>query len=207
MTKEIFDKAASTWDEKPLRLQLSAAVAAGIKKQVRLDRGMAALEIGCGTGLVTVDMAPLLKSILATDTSDGMLNVLNDKISTLGLANVETQCIDLTAEQFSMAGKMFDLIYSSMTFHHIKHTEKVLARCRELLRPGGILCVADLAEEDGSFHGDMPGVEHFGFNRDTLSHAARECGFAEIRFSTIHVISKEVEGNSRDYPVFLMVAE
>lgn len=206
MTKEIFDKAAATWDEKPLRLQLAASVAAAIKKEVKPNQQMAALEIGCGTGLITIELAPLVKSILATDTSDGMLTVLSGKISALGLANVTTKFLDLTDGFSSLTGASFDLIYSSMVFHHIKQTEKILHNCRELLAPDGILCFADLDEEDGSFHGDMPGVEHYGFNKEKLTALLTKCGFKKMRFSTAHVITKEVGGEARDYPVFLVVA-
>ena len=207
MTKEIFDNAAATWDENPLRLKLAASVAAAIKKEAQPNLTMAALEIGCGTGLVTTTLAPLLKSILAIDTSEGMLSVLKEKNTALGLANVTTQCLDLSADFSGLADSSFDLIYSSMVFHHIKQTEKILRRCDELLSPGGTLCIADLDEEDGSFHANMAGVEHKGFNQAKLATLLAECGFKKITFSTAHVITKEVEGEKRDYPVFLMVAK
>lgn len=207
MTKEIFDKAASTWDEKPLRLQLAAAVANAIIKTIPVHNTFKALEIGCGTGLITTEISPLVKSILATDTSDGMLAVLNEKISAQDLRNVTTQCLDLTSESHGLPDTSFELIYSSMTFHHIKQTEKILHVCRELLSVGGKLCIADLDEEDGSFHGDMAGVEHYGFSKKKLTVLLTKCGFDKITYSTAHVISKETNGIKRDYPVFLMVAE
>jgi tRNA (cmo5U34)-methyltransferase len=206
VTKDRFDKAAETWDEKPMRLQLAAANAAAIKKAAQPNRTMTALEIGCGTGLVTTELAPLVKSILAIDTSEGMLSILNEKISSLGLANVTTKCLDMIENFPELAGSSFDLIYSSMVFHHIKHTDKILRNCRELLAPGGRLCVADLDDEDGSFHEDMPGVEHRGFDRGKLTALVKKCGFTEIHFSTSHVVRKAVTGVEREYPVFLLDA-
>lgn len=206
MTTERFDKAAETWDEKPMRLQLAAANAAAIKKAAQPNFTTTALEIGCGTGLVTAELAPLLKSILAIDTSEGMLRVLNEKISSLGLDNVTTKCLDMIENFPELAGSSFDLIYSSMVFHHIKHTDQILRNCRELLVPGGRLCVADLDDEDGSFHEDMPGVEHTGFDREKFSALVTECGFREIHFSTAHVVRKTVAGVEREYPVFLLDA-
>ena len=207
MTKERFDKEAETWDEKPMRLKLAAANAEAIIKAVQPDRTMTAMEIGCGTGLVTIELAPLVKSILAIDTSDGMLSVLKEKISSLGLTNVTTKNLDLLANPAELAGSSFDLIYSSMVFHHIKHTDQVLRNSRALLAPGGRLCVADLDDEDGSFHEDMTGVEHSGFDQEKLAALAKECGFSEVSFSTSYVIKKEVAGVEREYPIFLMVAK
>lgn len=206
MTRERFDQAAATWDEKPLRLQLAAAVSGAMKKALPLNREMQALEIGCGTGLITTEMAPLLKEILATDTSDGMLAAIRAKITTLPLTNITTRFLDLTADPLPLPAQSFDLIYSSMVFHHIKETGKILQRCRELLRRGGILSVADLAEEDGTFHEEMPDVAHFGFNPEKLSRLAQQAGFGTITFRTVHVVSKEIKGEKRDYPIFLMTA-
>ena len=94
-----------------------------------------------------------------------------------------------------------------MVFHHIEDTGRVLRNCRALLAPGGPTCVADLDYEDGSFHEDMTGVEHSGFEREKLASLARECGFTEVGLSTSYVIRKEVGGVERDYPIFLMVAK
>jgi len=206
VTKERFDQAAATWDEKPMRLQLAAAIAGAIKEAAQPNRSMAALEIGCGTGLVTTELAPLLKSVLAIDTSDGMLGVLKEKISVLGLNNITAKHLDLLADASGLAGASFDLIYSSMVFHHIKDTGRVLRSCRALLAPGGLLCVADLDHEDGSFHEEMPGVEHPGFEREKLAALAAESGFDGIDFTTAHVVRKEADGVAREYPVFLMAA-
>ena len=46
----------------------------------------------------------------------------------------------------------FDLVYTLMTLHHIPDTAKILGSFQALLQPGGVLCIADLDKEDGSFH-------------------------------------------------------
>ncbi len=206
MSTEKFDKAAATWDEKPKRQELAAALVAAMKKSLPLSGEMAALEIGCGTGLLTCALAGLLKSIVATDTSTGMLAVLDDKIAALGLHNVETKRLDLLSHHLLPAAS-FDLIYSGMTLHHIKETRAVLAACFAHLKPGGTLALADLDKEDGSFHDDMGGVAHCGFDRNQLADLAASCGFDQIRFSTAHSLLKEKgKGHMVAYPVFLMTA-
>ncbi len=206
MSQERFDKAALTWDDMPNRRELAAAVVAAIKKEVPLVYQNKTLEIGCGTGLLTCELADVLRDIVAIDTSQGMLDILQAKVGALGLNNVEVKNFDLTAGQM-LETSDFDFIYSAMTLHHIKDTGPFLAACYQHLKPGGIIAMADLEEEDGSFHDDMSGVEHCGFSLKQLSDLAVSCGFSEVNFKTAHRISKEKQdGQLVDYPVFLMTA-
>jgi predicted methyltransferase len=74
-----------------------------------------------------------------------------------------------------------------------------------VLEPGGVLGLADLDAEDGSFHG--PGFTgHKGFHRDDVERQLREAGFGPVRFSTAFEIRKEVAGETKDFPVFLAIA-
>ena len=206
MTTERFDKAAATWDENPLRQQLATAISSAMKKALPLNREMQALEIGCW------HRADHHRTGAFTERGAGHRH--------LGRYAVRHQGEDhrpapgqrhrpiprLDRRSLPLPAHSFDLVYSSMVFHHIKETGKILRRCRELLRPGGILGVADLDEEDGSFHEEMPDVAHFGFNQEKLSQLAQQAGFSKIDFSTAHVVSKTAKGESREYPIFLMVA-
>ena len=207
MTSEIFDKAAATWDEKPRRVQLAKNIASAIEKAVPLHQQMKVLEIGCGTGLISTQLAQNVGSVLATDSSAGMLEVLENKIKVLGIKNISTKNVDLTDDDTSLSGKTFHLIVSSMTLHHIFDTVTLLKRCRDLLAPDGVLAIADLDKEDGSFHGDMAGVKHHGFDTTELGRLVLQTGFKDVHFATVHVITKEEEqGGKRHYPVFLMTA-
>ena len=101
----------------------------------------------------------------------------------------------------------FDLVHSLMTLHHIDDTDALLQSLYALLKSPGTLCLADLASEDGSFHGaDFSG--HKGFDRQALQATAAQAGFRNIRLATVFTIRKAVAtGGEKDFPVFLMVAE
>ena len=205
VTSEIFDKVAADWDKNEQRVKLSRSVAAAIHRAVSLNAGMTGLEIGCGTGLVTMELAGKMKSIVATDSSAGMLGALREKIGNRAAANIMPMQADLTTDVSPLAGRTFDLIYSSMTLHHIKDTAGLLRICHTLLKPDGFLALADLEQEDGSFHGDMPGVEHHGFHPPHLASLTADCGFVNVNVVRIHVVSKEdAIGRQHDYPVFLL---
>jgi 2-polyprenyl-3-methyl-5-hydroxy-6-metoxy-1,4-benzoquinol methylase len=94
-----------------------------------------------------------------------------------------------------------------MVLHHVEDTAKLINLLHSSLEPGGYLAVADLDEEDGSFHDNPVGVPHHGFNRDNLKILFERTGFTHVRSILAHSIRKERKGKIRDYPVFLMVGQ
>ncbi len=202
--KKDFDKEAAQWDANPGRVKLANQIADAIIREGSLERSMNALDFGCGTGLVTLRIQPLVKSILGVDNSQGMLKTLQEKIRTLGVTNVRMQLIDF--EKGDLVEGLFDLVVSSMTLHHIPDTAAMFRQWYDLLVPGGRLCFADLDIEDGSFHSDKTGVFHFGFARDYLKRLLRDTGFKDIRDVTAATVQRAVEGEgTSEFPVFLIM--
>lgn len=203
--KTVFDEKAAAWDENPGRVKLAHDVAEAIIKAVGPMKTMDALDIGCGTGLVTLRLQPHVKTITGADSSKGMIGVLESKVKTQGLANVRTQFADF--ERGGGITGTYDLIVSSMTLHHVKDTLSLFGQWYMLLRPGGRVCFADLDAEDGSFHPDKTGVFHHGFDREHLKKLLKEAGFSEIRDTTAAAMSRDVEGiGTKQFPVFLLCA-
>ncbi|HEX7972073.1 MAG TPA: class I SAM-dependent methyltransferase [Thiobacillus sp.] len=198
-----FDSQARQWDDNPLFRERGQKIADAIRKAVPLRRDMSALDYGCGTGLLSFPLKDELGTILAADSSAGMLDVLAGKIAAQGVTNMTPLKLDLLADP--PPAQRFDLIVTSMTLHHVPDTDRILRLFHSLLNPGGTLCVADLDQEDGSFHGPEVDVHH-GFDRTNLSARAGKAGFADVRFQTVFSIAKERESRTRDYPVFLMTA-
>jgi 2-polyprenyl-3-methyl-5-hydroxy-6-metoxy-1,4-benzoquinol methylase len=201
-----FDKEAAQWDANPGRVKLANQVADAIIREAAPERDMDVLDFGCGTGLVTLRLAPLVRSITGVDSSSGMLGVLEEKIKAQGLAGVRTQLVDF--EKNGRVKGTYHLLVSSMTLHHVPDSAALFQQWYELLLPGGLLCFADLDAEDGSFHGDNTGVFHLGFERDHLKELLRKAGFRDVRDSTATKMIKEIEGKGpREFPVFLIIGK
>lgn len=197
-----FDRLAATWDENPVRLKMARTVANKIVERVSLTQDMKALEFGCGTGLVTVLMAPMLGSITAVDSSENMLAELQKKIGDMEIVNIEYHKLDI-GEQ-AVPGSGYDFIFSNMTFHHIEDGDALLKKLCGALASGGVLALTDLDCEDGSFHGDMPGVYHLGFKRGDVVSAFEKAGFCCCSVEDAHVVEKPgKEGRMNRYPMFL----
>jgi ubiquinone/menaquinone biosynthesis C-methylase UbiE len=184
-----FDERAKDWDSDPKKVERARMVADAIRQAVSLSTEMKALEYGCGTGLLSFALQSDLGQITLADTSQGMLDVLTEKIASAGVTN------------------MHPVTYSLMTLHHIQDVNDMLLKFHDLLVPGGYLLVADLDKEDGSFHTDGTTDVHLGFERGELQKKVAEIGFGNVTFSTAYEIRKKIGNEEKTFPVFLMTAQ
>jgi 2-polyprenyl-3-methyl-5-hydroxy-6-metoxy-1,4-benzoquinol methylase len=201
--KRDFDKEASTWDEHPVRVKLASDVCAALCANVPFDTAMNVLDFGCGTGLVTFQIAPLVGTITGADSSQGMLDVLAAKAARQGADNVQT--LFFAPEGGDVLTGPYDAIVSSMTLHHVEHIAPLLGQFHACLAPGGWLCLADLDPDGGLFHADNTGVFHAGFERTALRAAFVEAGFEDVADTTAaEVVRPDAQGEMRRFSVFLM---
>ncbi|HEB55598.1 MAG TPA: class I SAM-dependent methyltransferase [Gammaproteobacteria bacterium] len=196
---DLFDEKSKDWDANELVAMLSAAIGSAILDNVPLHGQMRVMDFGAGTGLISSQIAPRVKKIFAVDTSAAMLAKLASKPE---LQNkVEVVCQDILAKAID---EKFDLIISAMAMHHVQDTARLIQRFAEHLNTAGLIALADLDKEDGSFHpADTEGVFHHGFERTELQAMLEKQGFGEINFLTAHTINKE----EKSFPVFLLTAK
>ena len=106
-------------------------------KLLELDSGKKALEIGCGTGRLAIKVAPLVHSFCGIDISPKTVEAAK---SNLEGSNVKLICDDFLAHSFD---EQFDLIYSSLTFMHIKNKHEAIEKIYNCLTKNGI-CVLSI---------------------------------------------------------------
>jgi ubiquinone/menaquinone biosynthesis C-methylase UbiE len=201
-----FGKYASTWDESPGRVKLAGELAAAVKDSLSLTPDMDILDFGCGTGLVTLQLASSVRSVTAVDSSRGMLDTLESRIAEKGITNVKTLYVDLD-EGHKLDGE-YHLVLSSMTLHHIKEIRPVLEMFHAVLKRSGSVCLSDLDPEGGRFHSDNQGVFHFGFDREKIRDLLMEAGFNNVEDRTAATVVKPApEGEESAFTVFLITAK
>jgi len=200
-----FSEAAATWDEKPSRVKLAKELFAAICDKAPLHPGLRLLDYGCATGLLTLQCAPLVHSVMGVDAASGMLEMLESKAAARGLDNVAVSLIEGTAPVLPGA---YDRILCTMTLHHVEHVLPLLRQFYRHLAPGGKVCIADLDLDHGKFHDNHAGTYHHGFDRTLLKGLLEEAGFANISDSTATEIVREgADGVTRTFSVFLMTGD
>ena len=141
-----FDTRAESWDDAS-KVERAAAVAAGMRRALPLRRSMRALEYGAGTGLLSFCLRDTLGPITLADSSAGMRAVAERKIAAAGARDMRVVDLDLMRDP--APADRYELVFSMMTLHHVPDVARGLTAFRELLNPGGHLCIADLDAEDG----------------------------------------------------------
>lgn len=198
-----FNKASTTWDENPGRVKLANDVGQSMLNDLTFNSEMDVLDFGCGTGLITLKIQPFVKSVMALDTSQGMLDVLRLKIEKAGVKNVKTSLLDL--EKGGKIEGRYHLIVSSMALHHVPDTATLISKFHSSLEPGGVLALADLDPDKGLFHEDNTGVFHQGFDRGALARLYIQAGFEKVQdWTAAKVEKKTAQGEIREFTVFLL---
>ncbi|MHB1462687.1 MAG: class I SAM-dependent DNA methyltransferase [Armatimonadota bacterium] len=201
--KRDFNKEAKSWDDNPMRVQMAQRVADAIVQQLPVSNEMDMLDYGAGTGLVTLALQPLVRSVTAADSSDGMLARLSEKAEASGLSNVKTKLLDLEKEAVPV--DRYELIISSMTMHHLQDHRALISNLSTMLKSGGYLAIADLDLDDGEFHTDQTGVMHDGFDRHQIVRLFAESGLEQVTATTANTITREVAGKGlREFTIFLV---
>ena len=113
-----------------------------------------ALEVGAGTGYFSLNLvlAGVIRDVVCTDVSPGMLATLERNAAGLGV-DVRTAACDAAALPFE--DQSFDLVIGHAVLHHLPHVAPSFREFARVLRPGGTSFFAG----EPSLYGDrMSGI-------------------------------------------------
>ncbi len=169
---------AKIWDRDEQARFFADQALASLLEHVDLRRGgwklRRVLDFGCGTGLLTEKLAPLVREVVAVDISAAMLDVLRKK----QLGNVEVHCADLDDDSVRSAAPWFgdfDLIVASCVCGVLPRYPSTVGVLAQALNPAGFFVQWDwLLLDDGD--------DDDGLTLDDVAAA-----FAKARLTSVHV--------------------
>jgi len=137
-----------TNDEELVRLGFQHRVwgeyAYAIWERARFAPGQTILDVGCGPGFATLDLARIVGStgrVIAVDESSRFLDYLNGQLRAQGVNNVETRLADVQSLRLPAAS--IDAAYARWVLCFVRDPRAVVAAVAAALRPGGVLAVQD----------------------------------------------------------------
>lgn len=176
---EIFEMMADRYDSSE-RSQIAKVAADAIREYAVDAKNKNAIDFGCGTGLVGMNLLDDFNSILFLDTSQKMIDQIEQKIAELKIQNADTLCFDFEKE--GRPGLHADYIFMSQVLLHIKDVELVLSRLYDVLNPGGHLLIVDFNKNENV----VSDLVHNGFDQEKLTELMSKIGYKEIRSKTIY---------------------
>jgi len=140
--RRVWSRRVATWDHHtPGGLEkVSSAVLAAASPRP----GDQVVDLGCGTGQLSLPLAGGGARVLAVDVSPAMIARLEANARDRSLAGVEAIAVPI--ENLSLPAGRFDLVVTSYALHHLRDRDKhrVVSAAYRWLRPGGTLIVADM---------------------------------------------------------------
>ncbi|MEU0276777.1 methyltransferase domain-containing protein [Streptomyces sp. NPDC006307] len=109
----------------------------------RLRPGLDVLDVGCGPGTITADLAALVAPgrVTAVDAAGDVLEQARAVAAERGLDNVEFGVADVHALDFP--DDSFDVVHAHQVLQHVGDPVAALREMRRVCRPGGVVAARD----------------------------------------------------------------
>ena len=131
-------------DPKPLQDYMDKWDGQVFIDKMELNKDKSVLEIGVGTGRLAVRVAPLCGEFYGVDISSKTIERAKENLAEF--ENVRLACADFLSYEF---GRTFDVVYSSLTFMHIKEKQKAINKVAALLKDDGRFVLSIDKNQDG----------------------------------------------------------
>jgi len=169
-----WDDYAAGWDDDETVTFYSRQAFEALCKTLDIA-GLQVFDFGCGTGLLSEQMAEKASHIVALDPSAKMVAVLNQK----RLQNVDGIVAEVTEELLESRPELvsaFNLVVASSVCSFVPDYQSTIKLLKRLLKPNGLFIQWDWLKSS-----EDPGS---GFTQDEISSAFEQAGLKTISIST-----------------------
>jgi predicted TPR repeat methyltransferase len=174
-----FEQIAGQYDTTE-RIEVAGIAAESIRGRIENGSGKLAVDYGCGTGLVGLQLLDVFEKVLFVDASENMIRQVQRKIMESGVNNAEALRFDIMSGdtcQFKA-----DFIFLVQVLLHENDIVVLLAGLFSSLNAGGRLFIVDFETNDRVNSPDV----HNGFDRGELSALLRELSFSVYGYDVIY---------------------
>jgi len=123
------------------------------------------LDLGCGTGALTAEIAARGAEVLGVDRSEEMIAQARKKYSALRFEVMDARELRFNTDKVDNAGAAgFDAVFSNAVLHWIPEAEEVIAGVARALKPGGRFVAefggkGNIQKLVAAFHGALAALE------------------------------------------------
>jgi SAM-dependent methyltransferase len=135
-----------------------------------LESGLSVLDVGCGPGTITADLAALVAPglVTAVDESADVLDVARAEAERRDLSNVSFVTADV--HQLDFPDHTFEVVHAHQVLQHVADPVAALREMRRVCAPGGIVAARDADYAGFIWFPQLPALDLW---RDLYGRAAR----------------------------------
>jgi 2-polyprenyl-3-methyl-5-hydroxy-6-metoxy-1,4-benzoquinol methylase len=174
---------ANVYDSKMQKFRNFSEEAITIVKSLDITDRHSILDIGAGTGALSIELAKYCKEVTAVDISSQMLDILKKKAEEKNINNIRTVRAGFLT--YNNSGKIFDRIISNVVLHHLPDFWKCVAltRIHSMLDDEGLFLLKDVVfsfpidkykTEMNAFLSDLEEKTDSDFVKDGILHFKEE---------------------------------
>ncbi|VFQ43567.1 metalloregulator ArsR/SmtB family transcription factor [Desulfoluna butyratoxydans] len=142
-----------------------------------------AVDLGCGGGILTAELARACDEVVGVDISGSALSAARAHAERVGLTNVRFVEGDMTT--LDLPDSCCDVAVLSQTLHHLPDPMVGLQVAARLLKAGGRLILMELLPHDEAWVTDKLGHLHLGFAATDLESMMEDAGFRITSLETL----------------------
>ncbi len=148
-------------------------------KSLHLDKSKSVLEIGCGTGRLLKKIIGTFESYTGIDISTKTIKRAKEHFTN---ENISFIVEDFISHKFNYS---YDVIYSSLTFMHIKVKSRALSKIYSLLNLGGIFVLSIDKNQDEFIDTGYSKIEVYPDTKENIHCLLIDVGFKDIKIQEI----------------------
>lgn len=126
-----------------------------------LKPGMSLLDVGCGPGTITADLAELVAPgrVTAVEVTAGALALARAEAERRGVRNIEFVVADVHDLDFADGG--FDVVHAHQVLQHVGDPVRALRELRRVCAPGGVVAARDSDYAAFAWHPELPELDEW----------------------------------------------
>lgn len=181
-TTEFFNGIAPEWD-KIRQNYYDESIKEKLINLGILEKNMIIVDLGAGDGFISRAVSRYVDKVIAIDLSPEMLKQLTIKANKEGIKNIQTIVGD--GLELPLDDSSVNVVCASMFLHHIEAPELAIKEIYRVLKPGGIVFIADFHEHNNKdllekMHDTWP-----GFKNSEIKAWLNKNGFKNIQIDTL----------------------
>jgi len=178
-SRAFFDSVGPEWDALRKVFHDDVLRARAVTRMV--SPGQSAADIGTGTGILASELARLGIRVIGVDNSSRMLDAARAKLDAEGITSVELRRGEV--QNLPLEDEEVDAAFAHMVLHYLASPGEALREMARIVRPGGVVVVADFLQHENEWMRQELRVVWLGFAETTIREWFEEAGLTHVQIN------------------------